>query len=228
MRQEYALHKRFIKDVDKVMRKDENLEKVMIYAINYLSLRQVHSDEISNRDIMEVARKVSFVDLELIDLYREMIQDLTNQEFIFRIKRVKYVRNTKDSIAIVSSPLLKRIGKELMSTTITSNVALMDDSIEPSETPETPETPASSEGGTHSDSSGNPAENESFDTLEYLNEIWADADLRLKWLLKNMKYKNKKYGYSQEHGYTLEEISTFTGKNVLTVKHYVRRYLAEK
>jgi hypothetical protein len=70
--------------------------------------------------------------------------------------------------------------------------------------------------------------NENFDTLEYLNQIWDDADLRLKWLLRNMKYNNKKYGYSQENGYTPEEISVATGKSELTIKHYVRRYLVEK
>jgi hypothetical protein len=222
MNQNYALHKRFIKDVDRIVGRDENLEKVIIYAINYLSLRQVHSDEISNHDLMEVARKVSFIDLDLPDLYREMIKDLTNQEFIFRIKRVKYVRNTRDTVAIVSSPLLKRIGKELMSTTITSSVALMDDSIEPSDTQ------VSSEANPSEESSENPEENENFNTLEYLNQIWDDSDLRLKWLLRNMKYTNRKYGYSQENGYTPEEISEATGKNVLTVKHYVREYLRAK
>ena len=222
MNQNYALHKRFVKDVDRIVGRDENLEKVIIYAINYLSLRQVHSDEISNHDLIEVARKVSFIDLDLPDIYREMIQDLTNQEFIFRIKRVKYVRNTRDTVAIVSSPLLKRIGKELMSTTITSSVALMDDSIEPSETQVPSEVKPSEE------SNENPAGNENFDTLEYLNQIWDDSGLRLKWLLRNMKYTNRKYGYSQENGYTPEEISEATGRNVLTVKHHIRKYLREK
>ena len=217
MKQEYALHKRFVADVDRIMRKDENLEKVIIYAINYLSLRQVHSDEISNQDLMEVAKKVSFTSLDLPELYREMIQDLTNQEFIFRIKRVKYVRNTKDSISIVSSPLMRRIGRELMSTTISSKVALMD-SMEAAESQAKPD----------DEKESNEMINENFDTLEYLNQIWDDADLRLKWLLRNMKYNNKKYGYSQENGYTPEEIAGSTGRNVLTIKHYVRRYLAEK
>ncbi len=217
MKQEYALHKRFVADVDRIVRRDENLEKVIIYAINYLSLRQVHSDEISNQDLMEVAKKVSFTSLDLPELYREMIQDLTNQEFIFRIKRVKYVRNTKDSISIVSSPLMRRIGRELMSTTISSKVALMD-SMEAAESQAKPD----------DEKESNEMINENFDTLEYLNQIWDDADLRLKWLLRNMKYNNKKYGYSQENGYTPEEIAGSTGRNVLTIKHYVRRHLAEK
>lgn len=222
MNQSYALHKRFIKDVDRIVRRDENLEKVIVYAINYLSLRQVHSDEISNHDLMEVARKVSFIDLELPDIYREMIQDLTNQEFIFRIKRVKYIKNTRDTIALVSSPLLRKVGKELMSTTITSTVALMDDGTEPTEDL-IPEVKADEDSV-----SSDTTENENFDTIEYLNEIWDDTDLRLKWLLRNMKYTNRKYGYSQENGYTPEEISVATGKSELTIKHYVRRYLAEK
>ena len=217
MKQEYALHKRFVADVDRIVRRDENLEKVIIYAINYLSLRQVHSDEISNQDLMEVAKKVSFTSLDLPELYREMIQDLTNQEFIFRIKRVKYVKNTKDSISIVSSPLMRRIGRELMSTTISSKVALMD-SMETAESQAKPD----------DEKESNEMINENFDTLEYLNQIWDDTDLRLKWLLRNMKYNNKKYGYSQENGYTPEEIAGSTGRNVLTIKHYVRRHLAGK
>ena len=133
MNQNYALHKRFIKDVDRIVGRDENLEKVISYAVNYLSLRQIHSDEISNQDLIEVARKISFVDFELPEIYKEMIKDLSNQEFIFRIKRIKYLKNTKNSIAIVSSPLLRKIGKELMSTTITSNIALMGDGTDHAE-----------------------------------------------------------------------------------------------
>jgi hypothetical protein len=221
MNQNYALHKRFIKDVDRIVGRDENLGKVISYAVNYLSLRQIHSDEISNQDLIEVARKISFVDFELPEIYKEMIKDLSNQEFIFRIKRIKYLKNTKNSIAIVSSPLLRKIGKELMSTTITSNIALMDDGTDHGEDSVSDEKIAEGEG------SGDQVENQNFDTLEYLAEIWDDPDQRLKWLLKNMKYANRKHGYSQDHGYTPEEISSVTGKNVLTVKHYVRKYLRE-
>ncbi len=218
MKQIYARHKRFLSDVDRIMRKEVNLEKVIIYAINYLSLRQIHSDEISNQDLMEVARKISFVDLELRDFYREIIENLTDQEFIFRIKRVKYIRNTKDSIAIVSSPLLKKIGKELMSTTITSKIGLIDDNAESPDIEVPPDT----------QKDGSDKAKENFDTLEYLNEIWDDPEARLQWLLRNMEYTNRKYGYSQENGYTPEEIATATGRNVLTVKHHLRKYLRDK
>ena len=220
MNQNYALHKRFIKDVDRIVGRDENLEKVISYAVNYLSLRQIHSDEISNQDLIEVARKISFVDFELPEIYKEMIKDLSNQEFIFRIKRIKYLKNTKNSIAIVSSPLLRKIGKELMSTTITSNIALMDDGTDHAED-------SVHEKITEGVGSGDQVESQNFDTMEYLVEIWDDSDQRLKWLLKNMKYASTKHNYSQDHGYTPEEISSVIGKNVLTVKHYVRKYLRE-
>ena len=118
MRQ-YARHRRFVKDVERMMKNEENMEKMIVFASNYISMRQIHSDEISNRDILEVVKKVSFVDFELLDLYRTLLKDLSNQEFIFRIKRVKYIENTKDSVAIVSSPLLEKVGKYLMSETIT-------------------------------------------------------------------------------------------------------------
>ncbi len=132
---EYAIHKRFISDVDRIVNtkewlKDENgdilkdekgkriytqenLEKVMIFAMQYLALRQVHSDEISNDEIAHVVRRINFTEYEIPEIYRTMVEELTNREFIFRIKRVKYVRNTKDSVMIVTSPLMEKLGKYL-------------------------------------------------------------------------------------------------------------------
>ena len=237
MKNSYALHKKFIKDIDRLMKREENLEKVVIYAINYLSLRQVHSDEISNYDLMEVARKISFVDLELLDVYREMLKELSNHEFVFRVKRVKYIKNTKDSIMIVSSPLLKRIGKELMSTTINSDVSLLDDQMnkgasikikcsENSNDNSNDQIPVDTESALPVDHTEDVAVSNDIDPdLKYAKEIWFDPPKRLEWLLKNMKYANRKYGYKQENGYTPEEIAEATGRNVLTVKHYVREYL---
>ena len=132
---EYAIHKRFISDVDRIVNtkewlkdedgkilKDENgkriytqenLEKVIIFAMQYLALRQVHSDEISNEEIAHVVRRINFTEYEIPEIYRTMADELTNREFIFRIKRVKYVRNTKDSVMIVTSPLMEKLGKYL-------------------------------------------------------------------------------------------------------------------
>ena len=91
---EYAIHKRFISDVDRIVNtkewlKDENgnilknengkkiytqenLEKVMIFAMQYLALRQVHSDEISNEEIAYVVRKINFTEYEIPEIYRTM------------------------------------------------------------------------------------------------------------------------------------------------------------
>lgn len=224
MNHNYSLHKRFVKDVDRIVRRNENLEKVISYTVNYLSLRQIYPEEISDQNLIEITRKVSFMDLEIPEIYRELVKELSNQEFIFRIKRVKYLKNTKDSVVIVSSPLLQKIGKELMSTTITSNVMVMesmdytDNSVSVGKIVECDDS--------ESESSEN-CENQNVDTLEYLIKIWDDSEERLTWLLKNMKLKSKKYGYSQDNGYTPEEISVATGKNVLTIKHYIRKYLRE-
>ena len=61
-----------------------------------------------------------------------------------------------------------------------------------------------------------------------LKEIWHDPDLRIKWLLDNMKYKNRDYDYERKDGYTPEEIANAIGKNVLSVKHHIRKYLRDK
>lgn len=140
---EYAIHKRFISDVDRIVNtkewlkdengnilKDENgkkfytqenLEKVMIFAMQYLALRQVHSDEISNEEIAYVVRKINFTEYEIPEIYRTMVEELTNREFIFRIRRIKYIRNTNDSVLIVTSPLMEKLGKYLTTKEIHYN-----------------------------------------------------------------------------------------------------------
>lgn len=222
MKQIYALHKRFLADVDRFMKREDNMEKMMVFAMNYLSLRQVHSDEISNRDLMEVVRKVSFIDYEIPELYQKFMDELTNQQFIFRIKRVKYVRNTKDSVMIVSSPLMMKIGKYLMADQ-SSGVMLMND--EDNENKEVNEQPVSDPAPVNTQHE--ITEESSEDSIEYLEQIWDDSEKRLIWLLKNMKYTNRKYGYSQTNGFTPEEIGMKLNKSSLTVKHYVRRYLTQ-
>lgn len=227
MKQEYALHKRFIPDIDRFMNRSGNIEKVMVFAMNYLSLRQIHSDEISNIDLMEVVKKISFSDYEIPELYQKFSEELTDHQFIFRIRRVKYIANTKDSIAIVSSPLLRKIGKYLMDDQ-TSEVILM----EGNENSENPEKPAensepSVDNAVPDEQIQSEPESTDYpeDSIEYLDSIWDDTDKRLKWLLKNMKYTNRKYNYNQENGYTPDEIGVKLNKSPLTVKHYVRRYL---
>ncbi len=131
MRQ-YAIHRRFISDVDRIVNQD-SLEKVIIFAMHYFSLRQVHSDEISNEEIAYVVGKLHFTDTEIPELYKSLSEDLTNQEFIFRIKRIKYVRNTKDSIMIVASPLMKRLGKYMNREVHTVEIEMFDEGNEKSQ-----------------------------------------------------------------------------------------------
>ena len=243
MRQ-YARHRRFVKDVERMMKNEENMEKLIVFASNYISLRQIHSDEISNRDIVEIVKKVSFVDFELLDLYRTLLNDLSNQEFIFRIKRVKYIENTKDSVAIVSSPLLEKIGKHLMSETITMktksvrfvkdgeereyeelvDIGKMDENVETKKqtTPsvQAKDTVRAKDTMIMYDTS-DPS------SLDYVCAIWNDSEKRLDWLMKNMKYTSTKYNYDQKNGYTPEEIAERTGRNVLTVKWHLRKYIME-
>ena len=135
MRQ-YALHKRLVSDVDrfvnekkvriddngKKMYDAKNLEKVMLFVMQYLSLRLVHSDEISNEEIGYVVRKVNFgLEYEIPELYNILTRELTHQEYIFRIRRVKYLKNTPDSLVLVVSPLMKQLGKYMHENTIRIN-----------------------------------------------------------------------------------------------------------
>ena len=64
--------------------------------------------------------------------------------------------------------------------------------------------------------------------ISNLKEMWHDPDLRIKWLLDNMKYKNRDYDYERKDGYTPEEIANALGRNVLSVKHHIRKYLRDK
>ena len=233
MRQ-YARHRRFVKDVERMMKNEENMEKMIVFASNYISMRQIHSDEISNRDILEVVKKVSFVDFELLDLYRTLLKDLSNQEFIFRIKRVKYIENTKDSVAIVSSPLLEKVGKYLMSETITMKTKTVsfvnngeeecEEHIELIKTNENVNTAKQTMPSVLKDAVMNISDPAS---LDYVCVIWNDPVKRLEWLMKNMKYTSTKYHYDQKNGYTPEEIAEKVGRNVLTVKWHLRKHIVE-
>ena len=223
MRQ-YSVHKRFVGDVDRFMNRDENIDKMMTFVINYLSLRQVHSDEISNDEIMYVLRKTTFEDLDVPELYKELMDELTNQQFIFRIKRVKYIKNTRDSVSIVSSPLIEEIGNKLMMESISvdnKKVALID--------PESEKQPGSKEGDNSSqhplpeDHSSDGSQND----YDYILSIWNEPKKRLQWLLDNLSYTSTKYNYSHPSGYDVDELSKALGKDRKTILHYIRRYLVE-
>ena len=141
---EYALHKKMVMDVNRFMyvkewKKDnnghiirngngqklydsKNLEKIILFAMQYFSLRIVHSDEISNEEISYIVKKVNFdSDFEVPELYNILTEKLTNQQYIFRIKRIKYLKNTPDSLVLVASPLMKELGKYLYMDTIHVN-----------------------------------------------------------------------------------------------------------
>lgn len=225
MRQ-YSTHKRFVSDVDRFMNRGNNLDKMMTFVINYLSLRQVHSDEISNDEIMYAVKKVTFADMDIPELYENLMDELTNQQFIFRIRRVKYIKNTQDSIMIVSSPLIESMGNELMMESISvvnNRVALIDPSgstpeddgnNKPDEANEVPEEQV-------------PEDDVSQDEYRAVLAIWDDPKKRLKWLLDNVSYLSPKYNYSHPAGYDVDKLAKAIGKDRKTILHYIRRYLVE-
>ena len=223
MRQ-YSTHKRFVGDVDRFMNRDENIDKMMTFVINYPSLRQVHSDEISNDEIMYVLRKTTFEDLDVPELYKELMDELTNQQFIFRIKRVKYIRNTQDSVSIVSSPLIEAIGNNLMMESISvdnKKVALIDPESEKQS--ELKEGDNSSQDPLPEDHSSDGSQND----YDYILSIWNEPKKRLQWLLDNLSYTSTKYKYSHPSGYDVDELSKALGKDRKSILHYIRRYLVE-
>ena len=225
MRQ-YSVHKRFVGDVDRFMNRDENIDKMMTFVINYLSLRQVHSDEISNDEIMYVLRKTTFEDLDVPELYKELMDELTNQQFIFRIKRVKYIKNTQDSVSIVSSPLIEAIGNKLMMESISvdnKKVALIDPESEKQSEPEPKEGDNSSQDPLPEDHSIDGSQNDT----DYILSIWNDPNKRLQWLLNNLSYTSKKHNYSHPSGYDIDELSKAVGKHKETILHYIRTYLVK-
>jgi len=117
---QYARHRRFVADVNRfITHNEDTLEKVMDFSVNYMALRMVHPPEVTDDQVAYAVRKCSGEDYDIPELYRNLIEELTGQEIIFRIKRIKYVKNSKDSISVVVSPLMKNLGEYMQMNTLT-------------------------------------------------------------------------------------------------------------
>ena len=223
MRQ-YSTHKRFVSDVTRIVNRETNIDKVVTFAMNYLALRQVHPREIDNEQIAYLVRRITdFDSMEIPDIYQELIDSLTNQQFIFRIKRVKYVKNTRESVMIVPSPLLASLGNNLMS----ENISMMNIGVKLLNEKD-PVLSETQELEKNADKSRTDQEVEpEYSSIDYLILVWNDPKKRLQWFLDNMNYTSTKYNYSHPSGYTPEEVSKAMGKDIKSVLHYIRRYLAQ-
>ncbi len=223
MRQ-YALHKKFIGDVDRHFRDSGNMEKVMLYAMQFLSLRLVHSDEISNEEIAYAVRKVNADnEFEIPDLYNILIQELTNQQYIFRIKRIKYLKDSRDSLMVVASPLMRELGKYLYEDTIRINmkeVTLLDKSEKNNST----DTVSLLRRIPDTLSRSYPRQSNADDPeLKRIKEIWKDRNRRDEWILQNVLSTSKKYGYSNPGKYSASIVAKAVGVDPSTVLFYLRK-----
>lgn len=138
---EYARHKRMVSDVHRFINSKQNpdrLERVMHFAGEYLSLRITHP-EINDEELGYAIRKINpGAEIEMNELYETLIESLTRQQYVFRIKRIKYVKDTRDSVLLVASPLLKKLGKYMNQNMIQFNkeeVKVMNQNIEPEAEP---------------------------------------------------------------------------------------------
>ena len=244
MRQ-YALHKRLVSDVDrfvnekkvriddngKKMYDAKNLEKVMLFVMQYLSLRLVHSDEISNEEIGYVVRKVNFgPEYEIPELYNILTRELTHQEYIFRIRRVKYLKNTPDSLVLVVSPLMKQLGKYMQENTIrinTKEVRLLGGN-EPSgsteKDEEQPELELISISSSQKKSRNPDMELCASDSeLDRIRQVWDDREERNAWIAMNVLSTSKKYGYSTHGKYPANVVGRAVGVDQGTVLFHLRQ-----
>lgn len=109
----YSTHKTFVKKVERlVVKEPENFQKMLDFSIQYFSIRSI-SGTISDEQALYVIQRCYPSCLDMDSLYRHLTWMLTNQQYIFRIKRIKYLHDSKDGVSIVPSPLISDVGQYL-------------------------------------------------------------------------------------------------------------------
>lgn len=108
MKNRYSRHKRFISDV--VRYTDPNI--VSEISSYYVLLRSCSAfTNISDEQIVFITNKI--VNSDITDVYKKLHKEgigLSNQEIIFRIKRMKYIVNNKDGFVFKPTSILSDIG----------------------------------------------------------------------------------------------------------------------
>ena len=241
MRQ-YALHKRLVSDVDRFMNEKKvridsngkkiydvkNLEKAMLFVMQYLSLRLVHSDEISNEEIGYIVKKVNFgSEYEIPELYNILTQELTHQEYIFRIRRIKYLKDTSDSLMLVVSPLMKELGKYMHANMIrinTKEVKLLGGN-EPVGSTEKNEEHESASISSVRKQKRNPdlVLCASDPELERIRQLWDNREERNAWISANVLSRSRKHGYTTSGKYPAKIVGKAVGVDQGTVLFYLRQ-----
>lgn len=130
MKNRYSTHKRFVSDV--VRYTDPDI--VSEFSSHYVLLRScsVLSD-IPDEQIAWVSSRISNDDLSSV--YRCLHRDgmgLSNQEIIFRVKRVKFIVSRKDGLSFNPTSVLSNIG-QMFKNTITIPISEVRKMVESSE-----------------------------------------------------------------------------------------------
>ena len=102
----YRLHKRFIPDVMRSMDPD----KISEISSYYILLRSCSVfEDINDDQIKWVVSKIT--NTEINDIYDKLLKlGLTNQEIVFRLKRIKYIKNNNDEYKFEPTSILTDIG----------------------------------------------------------------------------------------------------------------------
>ncbi len=110
----YATHKRFVNDVVRYT----DVDKISEASSYFILLRSCSAmKDIDDGSIEWVVNKI--VNLDLTDIYTKLYNDgqgLTNQEIVFRIKRIKYLKREDDIYRFKFPQKITDIGNAIENT----------------------------------------------------------------------------------------------------------------
>lgn len=197
MKNKYSTHKRFVGDV--VRYTDPDI--VSEISSHYILLRScsVLSD-IPDEQIAWVAGRISNPDLS--EVYHYLHRDgkgLSNQEIIFRIKRVKYIVNSEDGLRFRPTYILSDIG-QMFKNMITIPYSEVRKMVESSE-----------------------QKNMKEEKTGRKNKMKEN----LEWILKNVSWKGRD-GHYNEGTMDANEASKALGISALRIRAILRDYYKDK
>lgn len=111
---EYSIHKRFVFDVERAVIMEDVIPD---FSAVFISLRESPSlSSINDDSIVLLTKEIlgmnSDEPVDVSWIYPKLLESLTNQQLIFRIKRVKYLKVGKNSVDFVPH-LLVNLGKQM-------------------------------------------------------------------------------------------------------------------
>ncbi len=200
MKNKYSTHKRFIADVVRYT----DPEVVSEASSHYILLRSCSAlSDVQDEQIAWVVGKICNPDLNQIYQYLNRdIKGLSNQEIIFRIKRVKYIVNNADGLRFKPTSVLSDIG-QMFKDMITIPYMEVRKMVESSER-----------------------------TEQNVNGIKESKQRKknrenLEWILKNVSWKGRD-GHSNEGSMDANEASKVLGISPLRIRVILKDYYKGK